>query len=170
MTGVVSATSTTTGNKTTICHQTGNGRFVQITVNNHALPAHRRHGDIVPAPAGGCTFAGTSTAVPSATGTSQPTTTTTPQATTTGTAEATMTGTPTPATTETAAPTETGTAGPAVTAEPSATTGTGDLTAICHRTGNGGFVQLTVNNQALEAHSRHTGDIIPAPEGGCPSQ
>ena len=42
--------------KTTICHRTGSesNPWVQITVADRALPAHRRHGDLIPAPAGGC--------------------------------------------------------------------------------------------------------------------
>lgn len=45
--------------KTTICHATGSqtNPYVEITISNHALPAHRRHQDgrdIIPAPAGGC--------------------------------------------------------------------------------------------------------------------
>lgn len=42
--------------KTTICHRTGSKKkpFVEITVRNDALPAHQRHGDIIPAPPGGC--------------------------------------------------------------------------------------------------------------------
>src|SRR5205823_7522568 len=40
--------------KTTICHNAGNHKYVEITVDNNALPAHRAHGDIIPAPPGGC--------------------------------------------------------------------------------------------------------------------
>src|SRR5262249_3932381 len=42
------------GSKVTICHETGNGSFVQITVSERAARAHdRKHGDdVVPAPAG----------------------------------------------------------------------------------------------------------------------
>ena len=45
--------------KVTICHATGSSTnpYVQITVDEHAIPAHRRHQngrDIIPAPAGGC--------------------------------------------------------------------------------------------------------------------
>jgi hypothetical protein len=43
--------------QTTICHRTGprnNPSWQEITVNNSALPAHAAHGDIIPAPAGGC--------------------------------------------------------------------------------------------------------------------
>jgi hypothetical protein len=44
--------------KTTICHRAGSG-WVKITVSDHALKAHRKHGDIIPAPAGGCPTAKT---------------------------------------------------------------------------------------------------------------
>jgi hypothetical protein len=42
--------------KTTICHHTGSqsNPWVRITVANPALKAHRRHGDLIPAPASGC--------------------------------------------------------------------------------------------------------------------
>ena len=45
-------------------------------------------------------------------------------------------------------------------------------TLICHATGSetNPYVQITVSNNALPAHSRHHGgrDLIPAPEDGCP--
>jgi hypothetical protein len=45
-------------------------------------------------------------------------------------------------------------------------------TTICHATGSetNPYVQITVSNNALAAHSRHQGgrDIIPAPKEGCP--
>src|SRR5436305_1353772 len=45
--------------KTTICHATGSATnpYVEITISNNAIPAHRRHQDgrdIIPAPAEGC--------------------------------------------------------------------------------------------------------------------
>src|SRR5215213_9963250 len=40
--------------KVTICHRAGPRRWVKITVSQSALPAHTRHGDIVPAPSQGC--------------------------------------------------------------------------------------------------------------------
>jgi hypothetical protein len=42
--------------KTTICHRTRSAKhpWVEITVSNNALPAHQAHGDIIPAPPGGC--------------------------------------------------------------------------------------------------------------------
>ena len=45
-------------------------------------------------------------------------------------------------------------------------------TTICHRTrsAKNPYVRITVSNNALPAHRRHTGpnDIIPAPASGCP--
>jgi hypothetical protein len=40
----------------TICHRTNSPKnpYVEITVAQQALPAHQAHGDIIPAPAGGC--------------------------------------------------------------------------------------------------------------------
>jgi hypothetical protein len=43
--------------KTTICHSTGSEKnpFVELTVSDEALKAHRKHrNDIIPAPPGGC--------------------------------------------------------------------------------------------------------------------
>ncbi len=51
-----SASTSTTDSKVAICHRTGSpsNPYVKITVSESALDAHRRHGDIVPAPAAGC--------------------------------------------------------------------------------------------------------------------
>jgi LPXTG-motif cell wall-anchored protein len=40
---------------------------------------------------------------------------------------------------------------------------------LCHVKGNGGFVQITIDDDGLNGHSHHDGDIIPAPAGGCPA-
>lgn len=40
--------------KTTICHSAGGKKYVQITVNDHALPAHMQHGDVLPDEYGDC--------------------------------------------------------------------------------------------------------------------
>jgi hypothetical protein len=40
--------------RVTICHREGDGTFHEITVAAPSLPAHAAHGDIIPAPAGGC--------------------------------------------------------------------------------------------------------------------
>ena len=61
--------------KVTICHRTGSDSnpYVEITVSQNALPAHEAHGDIIPAPAGGCPTALTGTPTGSVTATSTPT-------------------------------------------------------------------------------------------------
>lgn len=49
--------------------------------------------------------------------------------------------------------------------------GSNNGTAICHATGSkkNPYVLLTVKVNALNGHSKHTGDIIPAPANGCPN-
>ncbi|HWP47144.1 MAG TPA: hypothetical protein VNM22_08295 [Candidatus Limnocylindrales bacterium] len=48
--------SSPTGHKVTICHRTGSKEnpYRRITISSNALDSHRRHGDIIPAPPGGC--------------------------------------------------------------------------------------------------------------------
>jgi hypothetical protein len=57
--------------KTTICHRTGSATnpFVLITVSNNALPAHMRHGDLLPGPSGTCVDA--TQPIPASTGANQ---------------------------------------------------------------------------------------------------
>lgn len=42
--------------------------------------------------------------------------------------------------------------------------------AICHKTEDAAkpFVELSIPGTAARGHSKHGGDIIPAPAGGCP--
>ncbi len=48
--------SSPTQHKVTICHRTGSKEnpYRRITISSNALDSHRRHGDIIPAPPGGC--------------------------------------------------------------------------------------------------------------------
>jgi CHRD domain len=49
----------------------------------------------------------------------------------------------------------------------------GKKVTICHRTGSetNPYVEIRVSKNALKkGHARHAGDIIPAPNDGCPSQ
>ena len=50
-------------------------------------------------------------------------------------------------------------------------TGASAKTTICHRTKSAQhpYRQIAVGNASLAAHVRHGADIIPAPQGGCPS-
>ena len=40
--------------KVAICHSTGSGRSIVITVSSNAVPAHMAHGDTLPDGYGGC--------------------------------------------------------------------------------------------------------------------
>lgn len=63
-------------NKISICHATGNGKFVEIAVDPNGLNGHGNHqGDVIPAPAGGCG----SIEVPDTTTSTSTTTTTLPK-------------------------------------------------------------------------------------------
>jgi hypothetical protein len=88
-------------NRVTICHRTGSesNLYVEITIDDSALPAHLEHGDLYPVPQGGCPTGVTPTSIP----TSTPTYTPTPM----DTATSTPTSTPTDVPSDTPTPTET---------------------------------------------------------------
>jgi len=46
----------------------------------------------------------------------------------------------------------------------------GKKITICHATGStkNPFVEITIDANGLNGHAKHSGDIIPAPAGGCP--
>ena len=49
--------------------------------------------------------------------------------------------------------------------------GNADKITICHKTGSAKnpYVEITVSvNATTDGHGMHEGDLIPAPEGGCP--
>ena len=51
--------------------------------------------------------------------------------------------------------------------------GKDDKITICHKTGNEAnpYVELKLSENAVkEGHATHEGDIIPAPEDGCPAK
>src|SRR3954469_11133263 len=59
-------------------------------------------------------------------------------------------------------------AGPTSAAPPPS--GPGDKVTLCHLTGAGTFVEITVAaSAAANGHGQHPGDIIPAPAAGCPT-
>jgi hypothetical protein len=46
-----------------------------------------------------------------------------------------------------------------------------DKVTICHKTGSAKnpYVEISISNNAIkDGHGTHEGDLIPAPEGGCP--
>lgn len=46
-----------------------------------------------------------------------------------------------------------------------------DKVTICHKTGSAKnpYVEISISNNAIkDGHGTHVGDLIPAPEGGCP--
>lgn len=54
---VAATTATAVGQpqgKVDVCHRTGNGSFHEINISGNALPAHMRHGDVLPDEYGDC--------------------------------------------------------------------------------------------------------------------
>ncbi|WP_221090301.1 hypothetical protein [Deinococcus aquaedulcis] len=136
-----------TSGRVTICHRTGSATnpYTLLTVSASALAAHRNHGDIIPAPAGGCPV------TVSAPGTTPPS--------------------PTPPSPTPPSPTPPNPAPPAPTPPAPPEGGSdNDKVTICHATGSetNPYNLITVSRNALSAHEGH-GDIIPAPPEGCPT-
>lgn len=175
---VRAVTTTSLPRTTTICHATGSltEPFVEVTVNIGDLGEHATHtGDIIPAPADGCSARSVRRYLA--------TTTTAPQSVRICHA----TGRPDQPYVEISvsalgldghgshaddiipAPAA-GCGRRAIREARAATVTTLPRTFdICHRTGNAAnpYVKVTVNADDLSGHADHEGDIVPAPIGGC---
>ena len=174
--------------KLTICHATGDATtpYDEITLDFNELTAHADHqDDLIPAPAGGCPKTvetgnnlGKLTICHATGGATNPYNEITidfnglrGHSNHTGDivpapADGCPSETPTPAITATVTATPSGTTTPAATVSANQD---GKIT-ICHATGSSKnpYVMITVSVNGLNGHGKHTGDIIPAPAGGCP--
>lgn len=132
--------------KITICHATNSttNPYNKITIALSGLNGHSKHArDFIPASEDAdCS---SETATPTLT----PTITATMDGTATVTATVTLTLTP--------EATQIGDDGKKIT--------------ICHATGSkkNRYVEITISVNGLNGHNKHSGDIIPAPAGGCPN-
>ncbi len=183
-TTVAAATTTTTQapRRITICHATGSATnpYVAITVDANGLNGHGDHaGDIIPAPAGGCSARVIARASASTTTTRVPRRISICHATGSATnpyVEITVDVEglnghgdhegdiiPAPAG---------GCSTQAINAQRVTTTTAPRRVTICHATGSATnpYVEITVDANGLNGHGDHDGDIIPAPAGGCPSR
>ncbi|SMB89325.1 hypothetical protein [Deinococcus hopiensis] len=137
--------NTNENDKVTLCHRTASesNPYVSVTVSRNALDTHSGHGDIIPAPAGGCP-AGTDAGNGGGAGN--------------GNAGGNGNVSAPPA----------GTTPPVQRGE--GNTNENDKVTLCHRTASESnpYVSVTISRNALDTHSGH-GDIIPAPEEGCPT-
>ena len=43
-----------------------------------------------------------------------------------------------------------------------------DKSTICHKSDDDSYIELSLPKNAMKGHSKHNGDIIPAPVEGCP--
>jgi hypothetical protein len=183
-TTVAAATTTTTQapRRITICHATGSATnpYVAITVDANGLNGHGDHaGDIIPAPAGGCSARSISRATASTTTTRVPRRISICHATGSATnphVEITVDveglnghgdheGDIIPAPLG-------GCSTQAINAQRVTTTTAPRRVTICHATGSATnpYVEITVDANGLNGHGDHEDDIIPAPAGGCPSR
>ena len=193
--GTAATTSTTSvaPGRINICHATASGNYVLIAVDRNGLNGHGNHlDDIVPAPAEGCPYSvrqyglqlvTTTTSVAANPGVS--TTTTAVPAGKITICHATSAGFFVEITVDRSglnghgghdddmipAPTGGCPTGVQRMNIPTTTSSVapGKIT-ICHATGAGFYVEITVDRSGLNGHGGHEGDLIPAPADGCPSR
>jgi hypothetical protein len=162
---IVLLTACTTGAPSTVCHASGDSAnpYEEITVNSTELNDHRGHpNDINPAPANGCPTSpflisdGKITichANSSSASSYNEITVSVNGLNGHGKHEGDIIPAP-----ESGCP-----------VSPGATND--DKITICHATSskNNPYNEITVSVNGLNGHDKHEGDIIPAPEGGCPT-
>jgi hypothetical protein len=183
--------STVAVGRVRICHATASGLFVAITVDRNSLNGHGDHfDDIIPAPAEGCPYSLRQMALQLVSSTT----------TVVGAPNAPRTTVPLPAGKITICHATSAGFYVEITVDRSGLNGHGDhegdiipapvdgcptavqrqvaptttlapgKISICHATGAGIYVQITVDRNGLNGHGDHAGDIIPAPAEGCPSR
>ena len=164
-----SSSSSPKGNptKTTICHATASSSnpFVEITVDDNALAAHRAHQgleDIIPAPASGCPKGGDSGSGGGGGSCS-------------GSGDSGSSDSGSSDSGSGSGKSKSNGSGDSKSGDSDSGSGGGGAGGsqyggcipICHSIGSGKYVLLLVGNSALAAHQAH-GDLIPAPATGCP--
>jgi len=182
-TTIAAATTTTAARRRiSICHATGSATnpYVAITVDEEGLNGHGDHADdIIPAPAGGCSARAIARAQQSTT------TTIIPRRISICHATGSATNPYVEITVDVAGlnghgdhagdiiPAPVGGCTPnAIRRELATTTTVPRRIDICHATGSATnpYVLISVDANGLNGHGGHSGDIIPAPAGGCGQQ
>ena len=191
--GRSASTTSVAPGKITICHATASGNYVEITIDRSGLNGHGDHlDDIIPAPADGCPYsvrqyglklATTTTLLAAAPGVS--TSTTAVPAGKITICHATAAGFYVEITVDRSGlnghgdhegdiiPAPAGGCPTGVQRQAAPTTTTSlapGKISICHATGAGFYVEITIDRNGLNGHGNHEGDIIPAPADGCPSR
>ena len=187
-----SSTTTISPRRINICHATSAGFYVAITVDKNGLNGHGDHlDDLIPAPEDGCPYSVrqfalqlvSSTTTTAVIGSGGSTTSSALPAGKVDICHATSAGFYVEITVDRSGLNGHGDhegdiisapAGGCPTtvqkqAAPTTTAAPGKI-SICHATGAGFFVGITVDRSGLNGHGDHEGDLVPAPADGCPSR